>query len=203
MTKWNVIHRVRYPPFEHQRWQASSVPIIEEKLNVNLTRKDIQNRYPEFLIESEEGWLLERTFESKDGEKWGEEPSQLVDDTDFVNLVHQQRSGWYIIPNNLHSVARKLINFAVILLLVTLTYLFIEPILNVIGIPSLGTESIRLGLLDYPILTVIVVPFLLMPLLLRMVANFLDLKKQQEYFKNRGRDCNEFDCQDEQGSVKR
>ena len=184
MTKWNVIHKVRYPPFEHQRWKASSVPIVEERLNVNLTGEQIQNRYPEFRIESEEGWLLERTFESKDGTKWSGEPLQIIDDTEFVNLVHQQRSGWYIIPNNLHSVARRLINFAVILLLATLSYLFIEPILSVIGIPSLGTQSIRLGLLDYPILTIIVVPFLLMPLLLRMIANFLDLKKQQEYFKN-------------------
>ena len=184
MAKWNIIHKVRYPPFDHHRWKAESVPIIEEKVHTNLTTEQIKKRYPEFVIQSEEGWLLERSFVSDDKEKWNGNPSVLLDESAFVNLVDQQRNGWYIIPNNLHSVARRLIHFAVILLLVTLTYLFIEPILSVIGLPSLGTKSIRLGLLDYPILSIVVVPFLLMPLLLRMIANFMDLRKQQEYFKN-------------------
>lgn len=184
MGKWNIIHKVRYPPFDHHRWKPDSVPIIEEIVQHNLTTEEIKKRYPEFVIQSEEGWLLERSFVSHNDVQSNEDSSVLVDNSAFVNLIHQQRSGWYIIPNNLHSVARKLINFAVILLLATLTYLFIEPILSVIGIPSIGTKSIRLGLLDYPILTVVVGPFLLMPLLLRMIANFLDLRKQQEYFKN-------------------
>ena len=184
MAKWNIIHKVRYPPFDHHRWKAESVPIIEEKVHTNLTTEQIKKRYPEFVIQSEEGWLLERSFVSEDKEQWNGNPSVLLDESAFVNLVDQQRNGWYIIPNNLHSVARRLIHFAVILLLVTLTYLFIEPILSVIGLPSLGTKSIRLGLLDYPILSIVVVPFLLMPLLLRMIANFMDLRKQQEYFKN-------------------
>lgn len=184
MGKWNIIHKVRYPPFDHHRWKPESVPIIEEKVYTNLTTEQIKNRYPEFVIQSEEGWLLERSFVSDDKDPWNEDPSVLLDESSFVNLVDQQRNGWYIIPNNLHSVARRLINFAVILLLATLTYLFIEPILSVIGLPSLGTKSIRLGLLDYPILTIVVVPFLLMPLLLRIIANFIDLRKQQEYFKN-------------------
>ena len=184
MAKWNIIHKVRYPPFDHHRWKAESVPIIEEKVHTNLTTEQIKKRYPEFVIQSEEGWLLERSFVSHDKEQWNGNPSVLLDESAFVNLVDQQRNGWYIIPNNLHSVARRLIHFAVILLLVTLTYLFIEPILSVIGLPSLGTKSIRLGLLDYPILSIVVVPFLLMPLLLRMIANFMDLRKQQEYFKN-------------------
>lgn len=184
MEKWNIIHRVRYPPFDHQRWKPESVPIVEEKVHVNLSNNEIKNRYPEFILQSEEGWMLERSFVSDSDAQWNEDSSVLVDDSSFVNLVDQQRTGWYIIPNNLHSVARRLINFAVILLLVTLTYLFIEPILSSLGIPSLGTKSIRLGLLDYPILTIVVVPFLLMPLLLRMIANFMDLRKQQSYFKN-------------------
>jgi len=184
MAKWNIIHKVRYPPFDHHRWKAESVPTIEEKVHTNLTTEQIKKRYPEFVIQSEEGWLLERSFVSDDKEQWNGNPSVLLDESAFVNLVDQQRNGWYIIPNNLHSVARRLIHFAVILLLVTLTYLFIEPILSVIGLPSLGTKSIRLGLLDYPILSIVVVPFLLMPLLLRMIANFMDLRKQQEYFKN-------------------
>ena len=184
MEKWNIVHKVRYPPFDHQRWKADSLPVVEEKVHTGLTTEEVKNRFPEFLIQSEEGWLLERSIVSNGNAQWKEESKVLVDDSDFVNLIDQQRTGWYIIPNNLHSVARRLINFAVILLLVTLTYLFIEPILSAFGIPSLGTKSIRLGLLDYPILTVVVVPFLLMPLLLRMIANFIDLKKQQDYFKN-------------------
>lgn len=184
MGKWNIIHKVRYPPFDHQRWKPSIVPIVNEKVKMNLTNEQIKQSYPPFRINSEEGWLLERTIVSEDGIEWDGTTSNFVDNSEFVNLVDQQRKGWYIIPNNLHSVARRLINFAVILLLMTLTYLFVEPILSSLGIPSLGTQSIRLGLLDYPVLTVVVLPFLLMPLLLRMVANFLDLKKQQDYFKN-------------------
>lgn len=184
MGKWNIIHKVRYPPFDHQRWKPNIVPIVNEKVKMNLTNEQIKQSYPPFRINSEEGWLLERTIVSEDGIEWDGTTSNFVDNSEFVNLVDQQRKGWYIIPNNLHSVARRLINFAVILLLMTLTYLFVEPILSSLGIPSLGTQSIRLGLLDYPVLTVVVIPFLLMPLLLRMVANFLDLKKQQDYFKN-------------------
>ena len=143
MEKWNIIHRVRYPPFDHQRWKPESVPIVEEKVRVNLSNNEIKSRYPEFVLQSEEGWMLERSFVSDSDVQWNEDSSVLVDDSSFVNLVDQQRTGWYIIPNNLHSVARRLINFPVILLILTLTYLYKEPILSSLVIPRKGTKSIR------------------------------------------------------------
>ena len=77
-----------------------------------------------------------------------------------------------------------MINAAVIFLLTTLVYLFLEPLLSEIGIPSIGTKSMQIGLLDYPILSIIVVPILLLPIVLRLIANFIDLKRQQDFFRS-------------------
>ena len=101
MGKWNIIHKVRYPPFDHQRWKPSIVPIVNEKVKMNLTNEQIKQSYPPFRINSEEGWLLERTIVSEDGIEWDGTTSNFVDNSEFVNLVDQQRKGWYIIPNNL------------------------------------------------------------------------------------------------------
>ena len=52
-----------------------------------------------------------------------------------------------------------------------------------IGIPTFGTRSVRLGLLDYPLLATIVVPMMLIPILMRIGANFHDLRRQNSFLK--------------------
>ena len=116
-------------------------------------------------------------------EEFNQNTACRKDHRPFVQLIEKQRKGWYILPNRLHGYARQMINIAVILLLSTLVYLFLEPLLSAMGIPSFGTKSMQIGLLDYPILSVIVVPILMLPILLRLIANFIDLKRQQDFFR--------------------
>ena len=184
MSTWSVIHRVRYPPFDDKRINADAAPVFEKILHSNLSHEEVQQQLPPYKIQSEEGWLIERSIINQDGEKL-EQPTQVrFDDEPFVQLVKQQRRGWYILPNRLHGHARNMINAAVIFLLTTLVYLFLEPLLSEIGIPSIGTKSMQIGLLDYPILSIIVVPILLLPIVLRLIANFIDLKRQQDFFRS-------------------
>ena len=182
MVKWTILHRVRYPPFDDKRIKPESAPIFEEVVESNLSSSQIVKRLPPYKIRSREGWLIERVIQDDEGKHYETMTDKRDDDSPFVELIHQQREGWYLLPNNLHRYSRNMINVAVIFLLSTLVYLFLEPILSGIGIPSFGTTSIQIGLLDYPILSIIVVPVLMLPIVLRIIANFIDLKRQQDFF---------------------
>ena len=63
-------------------------------------------------------------------------------------IIEKQRTGWYLLPHPIHAKARRFINFAVIILLFCLFYLFTAPIQSSIGIPTFGTGKVRLGLLE-------------------------------------------------------
>ena len=56
----------------------------------------------------------------------------------FVRLVKRQRRGWYLIPNPIHNILRQFINGVVIVLLASLFYLFISPVLELLSIPFMG-----------------------------------------------------------------
>jgi hypothetical protein len=75
-------------------------------------------------------------------------------------------------------------SFSVMVLLLGLGYLSIEPLLDAMGIPGVGTGTVRIGLLDYPALTLIIVPLLLAPLLFRAGANFFDLVNQRSFLRS-------------------
>lgn len=183
MPKWTILHLVRYPPFDDKRLHAEEVPIFEKIIESNVRDEELQNTLPPYTIKSEEGWIIERKFINAEGEEFKQNTACRKEHRPFVQLIEKQRKGWYILPNRLHGYARQMINIAVILLLSTLVYLFLEPLLSAMGIPSFGTKSIQIGLLDYPILSVIVVPILMLPILLRLIANFIDLKRQQDFFR--------------------
>ena len=183
MPKWTILHLVRYPPFDDKRLHAEEVPIFEKIIETNVRDEELQHKLPPYKIESEEGWAIERRIINANGEEFKQNTACRKDHRPFVQLIEKQRKGWYILPNRLHGYARQMINIAVILLLSTLVYLFLEPLLSAMGIPSFGTKSMQIGLLDYPILSVIVVPILMLPILLRLIANFIDLKRQQDFFR--------------------
>ena len=183
MPKWTILHLVRYPPFDDKRLHAEEVPIFEKIIESNVRDEELQNTLPPYTIKSEEGWIIERKFINAEGEEFKQNTACRKEHRPFVQLIEKQRKGWYILPNRLHGYARQMINIAVILLLSTLVYLFLEPLLSAMGIPSFGTKSMQIGLLDYPILSVIVVPILMLPILLRLIANFIDLKRQQDFFR--------------------
>jgi hypothetical protein len=180
-------HRVRYPPFEAARWVPASLPIAEQHHD----RGEFQSESeailhaaelgPEFQLGSEDGWLLQRTYQF-DGQplKFKREATHL-EEAPFVDLINLQRRGWYLVPNPIHNILRRFINGVVIVLLLSLFYLFVSPLLILLGLPVYGLETVRWGLLDYPALAVVVVPLIFAPLLIRVIANLVELRRQTNF----------------------
>ena len=87
------------------------------------------------------------------------------------------------IPNPIHNILRQFINGVVVVLLASLFYLFISPVLEWLNLPVYGLETVRWGLLDYPALAVFVVPLIFAPLVLRVLANLSELRRQNQFLK--------------------
>ncbi|RZD43955.1 MAG: hypothetical protein CXT70_00440 [Methanobacteriota archaeon] len=154
---------------------------IDQQQAIELVTKSI----PSFKIGEKTGWLVERRY-LFDGNTIKNEVYEhgIVDDSEWPIVVEKQRRGWYLTPHPVHATARKFINGVVYILLISLLYLFIEPILSAIGIPGIGTGTVRIGLLDYPLLALIVGPLFFIPLLMRVTANFSDLRRQKLFLQN-------------------
>jgi len=186
-----VQHSVKYPPFEAHRLVASELPIskkretISEEIDQQQAIELVTKSIPSFKIGEKTGWLVERRY-LFDGNTIKNEVYEhgIVDDSEWPIVVEKQRRGWYLTPHPVHATARKFINGVVYILLISLLYLFIEPILSVIGIPGIGTGTVRIGLLDYPLLALIVGPLFFIPLILRVTANFSDLRRQKLFLQN-------------------
>ena len=181
------IQRVRYPPFEASRWIPDALPVAEKRIHLGdfESEDEVHSNYgdhgPGFMIGKEDAWLLERRYE------YGGQTLQLgesqgrVEPDQFVPLVKRQRQGWYLIPNPIHNILRGFIRGVVVVLLVSLFYLFVSPILLFAGLPVYGLNTIRWGLLDYPALAVFVVPLIFAPLIIRILANLVELRRQQQF----------------------
>ncbi len=196
MPKLQLEQRVRYPPFESHRFKPTQLPIASEIIVIKKgTMKEIEQtlkqQMPGFTLGNEQSWLVEQRYLVND---------KIYDDSTIVRkqniresskkplAVKQQRQGWYLTPNPIHAGVRKFISGAVVVLLVTLGYLFIEPVLASIGIPGIGTSTVRIGLLDYPMLAVLLIPLLFFPLMLRVAANLSDLLQQRFFLKSSPKD---------------
>lgn len=166
-----VKHRIRYPPFESSKLNAEMIPIVEHRFEVD------GPAVPPFMLGKENSWFVERTIDGDydiDTEYHGKIPQ----------IIEKQRTGWYLLPHPIHAKARVFINYVVIILLFCLFYLFSTPLQSSVGIPTFGTGKVRLGLLDYPILAVIVVPLMIAPIALRVTANLGDLNRQKKFLLN-------------------
>ena len=146
-------------------------------------KKKLEKVHPSFTIGNKHSWFVKKEY-SFNGEpielEWD---SKFIDTNKFPTIVKRQRRGWYLHPHPIHSLVRRLIKFSVIVLLICLMYLFIEPVLAGFGLPGFGTQTIRFGLLDYPLLAILVVPLLFAPILMRVYGNFSDLRSQQGFLK--------------------
>ena len=69
MTKWTILHRVRYPPFDDKRIHPKSAPISEKVVETNLTKDEVMRRLPPYKISSSDGWLIERIIEDETGKE--------------------------------------------------------------------------------------------------------------------------------------
>ena len=156
--------RIRYPPFESYRFQPELLPIgisrteIASQISKQKAYDMVSDMPPPFRIGDKKSWLVERRYiyrgkTLKLDKTHNQEMNEAVPKD---SVVHKQRTGWYLTPNVIHTQARKIMNFSVIVLLIALSYLFFEPVLSIWGVPSIGTGRVRFGLLDYPLLAVIV-----------------------------------------------
>ena len=167
----SVKHRIRYPPFESDKLNPIHIPIVEHSFEIE------GNAVPAFRLGNEDSWLVERVIDGEyeiDTEYHGETPQ----------IIEKQRTGWYLIPHPIHAKVRKYINVLVMVLLFCLFYLFSTPILTSFGIPTWGTGKVRFGLLDYPLLSVIILPLMITPIVLRVLANLGDLRRQRLFLSN-------------------
>jgi hypothetical protein len=176
--------RIRYPPFEPNRWRPEALPIAENHVTIgsyeskDLALEQLQSRCPPFKLGEEDSWMIERRYRYNDEILSPEEQDHWLESNKFPRVVNRQRRGWYLIPNPIHNILRKFINGVVIVLLISLAYLAVSPILTFLGIPVYGLDSVRWGLLDYPILATVVVPLIFAPLLIRVFANLIELRRQ-------------------------
>jgi hypothetical protein len=192
VAELQVEQRIRYPPFEPHRFIPAELPIVTSVQAVETGNHDdlvhsLQSLTPSFKLGGEASWLVEQRY-LIDGipitDEEVEREQHVLEQNKKPLIVNKQRQGWYLTPNPIHAAVRNFISKTVIFLLITLGYLFIEPLLRSFGVPGIGTGTVRIGLLDYPLLAIIVVPFLFVPLALRVGANLADLVQQQNFLKS-------------------
>ncbi len=149
----------------------SSVPIAE----VIVDSDDLH--VSEFKIGNDDDWIVEwRNISDDDG-------AIISIDCDIgievPNFISRSRNGWYINPDPLHNISRRLIFPTVSLLIISLFIHAIEPGLVEQGIiNSTIAGSISIGPLEYPRLLFFTFPIFLLPLLFRTIANFRDMSRQ-------------------------
>lgn len=193
MSDIELEQRVRYPPFEPGRFEPGALPIATQTTTVaeNVATGEVipamAKLPPSFCLGTEDGWLIQQRYLYQ-GEPYDDSnisrADTFVERGKIPRLVKLHRRGWYLTPNPIHRFVRKFMSFSVWVLLGALGYLFIEPVLSSRGIPSIGTGTIRIGLLDYPALTIVVVPLLFAPLIMRVAANISDLIHQRKFLQS-------------------
>ena len=149
----------------------NSVPISEALVDTNGLN------VTEFTIGNKNNWIVE--WKAIDAE----DPPKLTIHgnvgTETPAFIKKSRSGWYVNPDPLHNLSRKMILPVVSLLIVSLFIHAIEPGLVDLGIfDNTIAGSISIGPLDYPRLLFFTFPIFLLPLLFRTIANFRDMSRQ-------------------------
>ena len=168
------VQRIRYPPFDHANIDPDSLPITEVIVESNSPPPT------PFKIGSESGWLVEWRGLTEDDNNLPR--IQSITTTATLPFLMRTRNGWYIEPDPLHAVARKLIAPTVLLLIFSLFLHAIAPALEGIPILSWLTQgTYQIGPLDYPKLLFITFPIFVLPILIRIYANSRDINRQNTY----------------------
>jgi len=168
---------IRYPPFELEHMNPRNIPISKASID------NFDMAVTDFTIGSEDDWFVQwRGAQEEDAEllmlecEITDSPPRFLTDT---------RQGWFIRPDRLHNISRKLIMPTVTLLILSLFVHAIEPGLveqGIIGETIAGSVSI--GPLDYPRLLFYTFPLFILPLVFRTVANFRDFNRQKKITEN-------------------
>ena len=167
------VQSIRYPPFELEHMNPRDIPISKAAID------NYSMSVTSFTIGSEDDWFVQwREGEEEDAEllelecEITDSPPRFLTDT---------RVGWFIRPDRLHNISRKLIIPTVTLLILSLFLHAIEPGLVEQGIiDETIAGSISIGPLDYPRLLFYTFPLFILPLVFRTIANFRDFNRQKE-----------------------
>ena len=125
----------RHPPFDPRRLKPTELDPVVGPLD-----RDFGTN---FRIETSEGWYVERRG-------LGAVKGESIESRPFPSVVKAQRTGWFLEPRPLHRRLRRMVDGVAIVMLLTLLYLALAPGFDALNIPTFGTKSVRLGLLDYP-----------------------------------------------------
>ena len=167
------VQSIRYPPFELEHVNPTNIPISMATID------SFGMSVTSFTIGSEDDWLVQW----RQKEEWDDGLLELeCEITDSPpRFLTDTRVGWFIRPDRLHNISRKLIIPTVSLLILSLFVHAIEPGLveqGIIGETIAG--SISIGPLDYPRLLFYTFPLFILPLVFRTIANFRDFNRQKE-----------------------
>ncbi|MBO77331.1 MAG: hypothetical protein CME17_07830 [Gemmatimonadetes bacterium] len=149
------------------------VPMIEVVIDSEVSPP------PAFSIGHDDDWKVEwRSLKTDD-----ELPNLTCEvSREPFDFIMKTRNGWYIEPDPLHSLARRAIRPAVVIIILSLLIHTLEPGLVASGLLSESfAGSYRIGPLDYPKLLFFSFPVFIVPILFRIVANLRDIRRQNRY----------------------
>lgn len=171
---YRSVQRVRYPPFDHENSDPVEIPLVEVLL-------ESENPPPPNLrIGNDSSWIIEWREETEGDSSLPKINTEVT--TETLPFLMRTRNGWYIDPDPLHSTARKMIFPGVLVLVVALMLHALEPaLISIAIIPDFIFTPVSIGPLDYPLMILIAFPVFIIPILLRVVANIMDIRRQNEY----------------------
>ena len=169
--------KLRWPPFEPHTVRASELPVACEyfRLTENTeTPSTVQ-------IGDESGFYVHRNITRLS--------SGLSECRDWVTLsnripgrINRERKGWFLLPSKMHRNSRRLIPFVVVGIIASLAIHAFEPALVNWGwVEGSFAGSVRLGLLDYPVLLLIFLPIFFIPLMMRLMASVWDFRRTRRF----------------------
>ncbi|MEE2812378.1 MAG: hypothetical protein VX627_05065 [Candidatus Thermoplasmatota archaeon] len=168
---------VRWPPFDSDSVIASELPIARESFLLQ------ENADPpcESSIGDKNGFHISRRI-TQSNSKADDLRDWMTLDSRIPNRILRSRTGWFITPSALHRFARKLIPYAVVGIIASLAIHAFEPALVESGIVDGSfAGSVRLGLLDYPVLLIIFLPIFFVPIMLRFCASIWDYRRTRKF----------------------
>ena len=166
---------MRYPPFDRDLTHPGLIKPVECILNSEI-------EFP-IMIGSESSWYAHWTPIDGDSASVTEEfPVSHTPD----ELIISKRKGWFIKPDPLHKISRRILPYGVFAIFAALSAqaLFGNMLENIPLIGWILSEPVSLGPLDYPAILFIAFPIFIIPIFLRVASNLRDLRKQRSWLSN-------------------
>ena len=169
--------KLRWPPFDSHAVIASELPVAQEYFHLTDSSELPSNAE----IGDESGFHVHRKVVNlPDGLQGSREWHTLSDR--IPGRVERERRGWFLLPSKMHRTSRKLIPYAVIGIIASLAIHAFEPALVNWGIVDKSfAGSVRLGMLDYPLLLLIFLPIFFVPMMMRLLASVWDFRRTRKF----------------------